>query len=617
MLRSGTAGSITTVADIPDPQSERSFRRLRLTLHPVESTGQRDIRGKTTQTDDKAVNGTLRKRNGFIREQPAGRESPVDMAEHRGGLTNGTSRGAGPVRGGGPKVYGVVQRTGESQEQEVMAREWSINHLRDEMKYIKEVRDSLEKVREKMYGQFGGMQQSVEKLSREIKAESSYRRSLENEVRVRTAAMDSFDQMNNSLISANIDLQKSLLENCSERVGKREEMRSVRGSRERAEERLREKDRQLAAAQEENRTLKRQVEVSQEASAQAMRDMSSKLEQQYEQRLQEQQRKHRDEIEALQAQIDNYVRRIEELERNARMAEAKIAERDQRISELERLLDCMAREKEQLLQKLREAEGRLQQVDQVDHRNPAVNKRAAELEEEVTELRERIKHLNDMVFCQQRKVKGMIEEVQQLRSKVAQKDLFIAELLDRLAIVECENESEKDKPHTRDFGVGCDLPGARSEPTPPSPPQPEFQPFPSSQPFPSYHYQPSATLPRPSRTGPPAPTSRLSNTLLRYTPVQYSQYLQDNPFPRSSSALRDDTDGDGGGGGGGGDYSASAHSDRSFRTSSSQDSTGTEEGEDSPRDTPAYRPIAVTTSPTRVYTPFMRLMELSAKLNIE
>lgn len=37
--------------------------------------------------------------------------------------------------------------------------------------------------------------------------------------------------------------------------------------------------------------------------------------------------------------------------------------------------------------------------------------RSKELEREAVDLRERIKHLNDMVFCQQRKVKGMIEEV--------------------------------------------------------------------------------------------------------------------------------------------------------------------------------------------------------------
>lgn len=106
-----------------------------------------------------------------------------------------------------------------------------------------QVRDSLEKVRERMYGQFGGMQQSMDKLSQEIRvmnyvtlydcsklphqapvceavntsenvvchvclqAANSHRRSLESEVKIRTTAMESFDQMNSSLISANISLQ--------------------------------------------------------------------------------------------------------------------------------------------------------------------------------------------------------------------------------------------------------------------------------------------------------------------------------------------------------------------------------------------------------------------------
>lgn len=40
--------------------------------------------------------------------------------------------------------------------------------------------------------------------------------------------------------------------------------------------------------------------------------------------------------------------------------------------------------------------------------------RSKELQSEAVDLRERIKHLNDMVFCQQRKVKGMIEEVRRV-----------------------------------------------------------------------------------------------------------------------------------------------------------------------------------------------------------
>lgn len=45
------------------------------------------------------------------------------------------------------------------------------------------------------------------------------------------------------------------------------------------------------------------------------------------------------------AQLDEYIRRLEETERSLRTAEAKIAERDERIKELERLLDCMGKVK--------------------------------------------------------------------------------------------------------------------------------------------------------------------------------------------------------------------------------------------------------------------------------
>lgn len=92
---------------------------------------------------------------------------------------------------------GSGERTDPERQQEAMARQWTVSHLQDEMRYIREVsgataassqalswsgvdgvcvlpvpvqvRDSLEKVRERMYGQFGGMQQSMQKLSQEIR----------------------------------------------------------------------------------------------------------------------------------------------------------------------------------------------------------------------------------------------------------------------------------------------------------------------------------------------------------------------------------------------------------------------------------------------------------------
>uniref|UniRef100_A0A672M456 Myocardial zonula adherens protein n=1 Tax=Sinocyclocheilus grahami TaxID=75366 RepID=A0A672M456_SINGR len=497
-------------------------------------------------------------------------------------MTNGIGRDQ-PAQHGS-RVYGVVQSTGTSHQQEVMAREWSVSPLRDEMRYIREVRDSLEKVRERMYGQFGGMQQSVQKFGT-----NSHKRYLESEVRTRRVAMESFDHMNSSLISANIDLQKSLLESCQNRVGNRDEKKAVRSSLEKTEEKLKETERQLAAAQAANQSLKHQVETSQEAKTQALKELSAQLQREYEEQLQEQQRKYREEIEALQAQLDDYMRRLEEAERNAQIAEAKIAERDQRITEVERLLNCMAQEKGDLIKKLCECEQRLHGLDQTDHADKAMAKQSEQLKEEAAELRERIKHLNDMVFSQQRKVKAMIEEVETLKAKVAQKDMFISELLDRIAIVECENNELGDKLKyfmsiqrasetkvaTRDIGVGCDLP-IRSEELPDITP---VQPSPIS------------SAPRSS--------SRLNYSLLKYTPGQYSTMLSSSVVHTQETATSPTQTAP----------LSSSYVQTSHEDGDSKSPTGSElSSTTSPR---------ARTSPSQIYTPFMKLMEMSSKMNID
>ncbi|XP_072527591.1 myocardial zonula adherens protein isoform X2 [Salminus brasiliensis] len=563
MLRNGPAGSVTTTASL-DQGHEREVTRLRLTLRPDDSPSrQKESMKDAPHSEQKMVNGSWMKKNGLMqRERPPGRESPVED-KHSFGVSNGL----------GPRVYGVVQRTGEQQQQEVTAREWPVNHLRDEMRYIREVRDSLEKVRERMYGQFGGMQQSMQKLSQELRMTNSQKRYLEAEVKTGRAAMDSVDQMNSSLISANIDLQKALLDTCNGRVGNREEMRALRSSFEKTEERLRERERQLAAAQAENQALKLQVESSQEASARAVKEMSAKLQQQYEEQLQEQENKHRQEIQALQAQLEEYMRRLEEAERNVKLAEEKIAERDQRIGEVERLMHCMAQEKSQLTQKLCEYEKRLRSLNGEDQIDSVVAKRSEQiqLQREVLELKERIKHLNDMVFCQQRKVKSMIEEVETLRASVAQKDMYISDLLDRIAIVECESATE-DKPLTRDIGVGCDLPISQSD---------------------TQAYE----TPVQSRPAPSAPRhpSRLEYSLLRYTPIQYSSMLSSYTRDTATSPMENTTS-----------TSSARPSDEEVTSSPPSDS-----------ELSSSSSSRATSNPSRIYTPFMKLMEITSKLNID
>uniref|UniRef100_A0A672SU04 Myocardial zonula adherens protein n=1 Tax=Sinocyclocheilus grahami TaxID=75366 RepID=A0A672SU04_SINGR len=544
---------------------QRRIRRLRLTLRPEDSP-------KSQNESVNSVSIILASFSKVLAVRQIGAShlfTPVVLFPQHP-MTNGIGREQ-PAQHG-PRVYGVVQSTGTSHQQEVMAREWSVSPLRDEMRYIREVRDSLEKVRERMYGQFGGMQQSVQKLTQELKVTNSHKRYLESEVRTRRAGMDSFDQMNSSLISANIDLQKSLLESCQNRVGNRDEMRTLRSSLEKTEEKLKETERQLAAAQAENRSLKNQVETSQEAKTQALKELSAKLQKEYEEQLQEQQRKYREEIEALQAQLDDYMRRLEEAERNAQIAEAKIAERDQKITEVERLLNCMTQEKGDLIKKLCECEQRLRGLDETDHADKAVAKQSEQLKAEAAELKERIKHLNDMVFSQQRKVKAMIEEVETLRAKVAQKDMFIAELLDRIAIVECENNELGDKLKyfmsiqrasetkvaTRDIGVGCDLPTSPISSAPRSP-------------------------------------SRLNYSLLKYTPGQYSSMLSSSAVNTQETASSPTQTSN---------YVQTSHEDGDSKSPTASELSSTS----SPR---------ARTSPSQIYTPFMKLMEISAKMNID
>ncbi|CDQ98614.1 unnamed protein product [Oncorhynchus mykiss] len=271
----------------------------------------------------------------------------------------------------------------------------------------------------------------------------------------------------------------------------------------------------------------------------------------------------------------------------------------------------MGQERGHLQNKLQECEQRLRSMEVTYKTDGTVAKRSQKLEEEAGELRERIKHLNDMVFCQQRKVKGMIEEVESLRAKLAQKDMFISELLDRIAIVECENNELEDKlkyfmsvqsmqrevVQTREIGVACHLL-----------PRPEIQAYEVET------NQPRQTPIRPSsteylgqsrtfRSGPPPP-SRLESSLLRYSPPEYSRYLSTNS--RSFGTLTSPT--------------LSSSGPLSPDQSSTEESASvqiTDTASSPEADISAPSCSLARSSPSKINTPFMKLIEITAKINIE
>ncbi|XP_039627311.1 myocardial zonula adherens protein-like [Polypterus senegalus] len=467
MLKHGSASTVTT-ADVQDSNKNGNIRRLRLTLHTQELPEENnEVQEKGSKGSDEMTAGSARRRkNGHMYiENATIVESPI--------LHLSTAASRVPAeKSKRSVVYGVVRRPDTENQSEVLVYQWSVNQVKEDMEYIKEVRNSLEKVSERIYGEFGGMQQKLQQLSNEIRVANTQQQVWQHEAKVKSAALDSYSQMNSALSTVTLDLQKALVDSSLERSDMREEMKNLRESYQQAMEKMKEKEQQLVAAISENEILKLKVEASQEANAEALRDLTRNLHSEHEYKLREEQQRYQAELEALQAQVTSYVLQIEEANRKVKETEEKITERDQRIGELDKFISRMEKEREILQRSLEEKEYALVRIRLADEPDSlAHNKRSQQLEEEASSLRERIKHLDNMVHCQQRKVKQMIEEIERLRDKIMQKDLYIEHLLERICAVECENKELQDKlnyllsrnnvprspAETREIGAGCDL----------------------------------------------------------------------------------------------------------------------------------------------------------------
>ncbi|GAB0194069.1 myocardial zonula adherens protein [Grus japonensis] len=200
-------------------------------------------------------------------------------------------------------VYGVVHRTDNNHKREMVVYGWSADQLKEEMNYIKEVRATLEKVRKKMYGEYDEMKRKIQQLTNELK--------------------------------------KTLVDVTLENTDIREQIRNLKHTHEQSMEKLREKQKQLETAQIENQLLKLKVESSQEANAEVMREMTRKLYSQYEEKMREEEQKHKAEKEILLEETNRLLKAIEEANKKMQITETSIQEKDQRIGELDRLIERM------------------------------------------------------------------------------------------------------------------------------------------------------------------------------------------------------------------------------------------------------------------------------------
>ncbi|KAM5171052.1 myocardial zonula adherens protein-like isoform 2-T2 [Mantella aurantiaca] len=465
MMRYKTASTVTTTSEPGAAQKSGNICRLRLTL-PADGNGlseNKEIKNENQiHVDIKNTAERRRKRNGYISERTPSEPPTLHLyTVPRNAPPSGT-----PSHG---VVYGVVQRAENNHQNEVVVYEWSSHQLKEEMNYIKDVRVTLEKIREKMFGEYDDMKEKMKRLTQEMKVSTTKQELLEHHSQKQASAIDSLDSINSSLNASSIDIQKTLVDMTLENCSIKDEVKSLKHSYDKSLDKLKEKHDLLEAAQEENQRLKIKIESSQEANANVLREMTRKLYSQYEHKLQEEEFKYNAEKEALIGQTKQYLKAIEDASEKVKVAESKIEERDSKIAELDTLVHRMQQEREQLQVQLTSHEERIQRLDAKMEITTSERARTQNLEEVATSLRERIKHLDDMVHCQQKKVKHMIEEIELLRKKVHYKDLLIQQLLERIALLEGENNELQDKmeylmanqpkeaPETKDAETSCDL----------------------------------------------------------------------------------------------------------------------------------------------------------------
>ncbi|XP_030003510.1 tuftelin 1b isoform X2 [Sphaeramia orbicularis] len=172
--------------------------------------------------------------------------------------------------------------------------------------------------------------------------------------------------------------------------------------------------------------------------------------------LKEMEKRHQEERERLQAENNKYRARLTEQSERLEKAEEQSKERGQQLEELQRLLGSMEIESSILKDKMAAGEEELLQLKAEREEGQEGEQRCAELEQEVATLKEKIHHLDDMLKSQQRKVRHMIEQLQNSRTVLQERDRVIGDLEERVAFLEAENREMHD--HLEYLMAGQDPP---------------------------------------------------------------------------------------------------------------------------------------------------------------
>lgn len=161
-------------------------------------------------------------------------------------------------------------------------------------------------------------------------------------------------------------------------------------------------------------------------------------------RLQEMERRHQEEKERLQAENIEYQRRfLEEHNSRVQMAETKAEEQGRKVEEVQKLMRGLELENTTLQEKLAANEAELEKLRGLKKTDS--EDRSEQLKKELATLKDKNHNLDDMLKSQQRKVRNMIEQVQNSRTIMEKRDRLIGDLKERVSFLEAENREFHDR----------------------------------------------------------------------------------------------------------------------------------------------------------------------------
>ncbi|GAA6085302.1 tuftelin 1b isoform X1, partial [Tachysurus ichikawai] len=154
------------------------------------------------------------------------------------------------------------------------------------------------------------------------------------------------------------------------------------------------------------------------------------------------------------------LQRLEEQNELLQQTQRQSEGQSHRTEELQTLLENLKQENSSLHDKIAEGEAELQELRALKDGEDV--KRCKQLEKEQAVLKEKIHNLDDMLKSQQRKMRHMIEQLQNSRVMMEERERLIGDLEEKVSFLEAENREMREK---MEFCVGDQVHGSRqSEP---------------------------------------------------------------------------------------------------------------------------------------------------------